>query len=517
MKHAMDRRGFIKAAAISGAGIAALGLAACSPNQQQQTALASGGAANLPSEWTAEYDLVIVGAGGAGLAAALEGARGGANVLVLEYEKSHLFSNTALCGGVVMGACSSVQKAAGIEDSVEDFKKYLDAINAGLDDQALTYVWAEKSGETVDWLIEAGAEFPVEKLYKSGAEDAYADVVKPVARGVVASNNVGASICEALYQSGMSAGAKYQFGTQVSDLHVDENGRVCGVVTADGDSYKANKGVIIASAGFSRNKDMLKNFMPDLVNGASNGSSRQQGDGIIMGQRLGAKLTNMWATQTTGKGIDTGQGNAPFFVLPNWGNQCICIDMDGTRAFNEGMMGELMSTEIIKSHNGFVWAAWDDKVVQQGSSAITVPPFSEGLKSEVESGVILSADTLEELAEKIGVPSDVFVAEVEKLNSYVDKGVDEEFGKDATKGMASKIDTPPYYAGKIVPAFADTAGGLTINEKAEVLNVDGQALPGLYAAGSTTGGWRGKIYPGSGCALGFGFTYGRIAAQSALA
>lgn len=416
-----------------------------------------------------------------------------------------------------MGACSSVQEEAGVEDSAEDFKMYLDAINEGLDNQELTYLWAEKSGETIDWLIEAGANFPVEKLYKSGAEDAYADVVKPVPRGVVAFDSKGASICDALYQAGVSAGAEYLFGTQASGLHVDENGRVCGVSTEDGSSYKANKGVIIASAGFSRNKDMLKNFMPDLVDGASNGSSRQQGDGIVMAQRLGAKLTNMWATQTTGKGIDTGMGNAPFFVLPNWGNQCICIDMDGTRAFNEGMMGELMSTEIIKNHNGFVWAAWDDKVVQQGSSAITVPPFSEGLESEVDLGIILKADTLEELAEKIGVPSDVFVSEVEKLNSYVDEGVDEEFGKDATKGMASKIDTPPYYAGKIVPAFADTAGGLTINENAEVLDVDGNALSGLYAAGSTVGGWRGRIYPGSGTALGFGFTFGRIAAQSALA
>lgn len=514
MKH-IDRRNFIKAALVSSAGAAAFGLAACSPNQQQKQAASTGGT-DLPSKWTGEHDLVIVGAGGAGLAAALEAARTGASVMVLEYEGSHLFSNTALCGGVVMGACSSIQKEAGIEDSVDDFKAYLDAINAGLDNQGLSHVWAEKSGETIDWLVEAGANFPVEKLYKSGAEDAYADVVKPVARGVVAFDNKGASICDALYQNAVSEGAEFVFGTSVSALYKDETGRICGVATSDGASYKANKGVVIASAGFSRNKDMLKNFMPDLVDGASNGSSRQLGDGIVMCQRFGAKLTNMWATQTTGKGIDTGQGNAPFFVLPNWGNQCICIDMDGTRAFNEGMMGELMSIEIINNHNGFVWAAWDDKVVQQGSAVITVPPFSEGLKSEVESNIILSADTLEELAEKIGVPADVFASEVEKLNTFVDAGVDEEFGKDITKGMANKIDTPPFYAGKIVPAFADTAGGLTINEKAEVLDVDDQPIPGLYAAGSTTGGWRGKLYPGSGTALGFGFTFGRIAAQSAL-
>ena len=139
------------------------------------------------------------------------------------------------------------------------------------------------------------------------------------------------------------------------------------------------------------------------------------------------------------------------------------------------------------------------------------------MRSEIDSGAILSANTLEELAEKIGVPAEVFVAEVDKLNSFVEEGVDKEFGKDQSKGMGNKIDTPPFYAGKIVPAFADTAGGLTINEKAEVLDVDDQPIAGLYAAGSTTGGWRGRIYPGSGTALGFGFTFGRIAAQSALA
>lgn len=511
----IDRRSFVKTAMAARAGAAALGLAACAPGQKQASPQAA--SAELPSEWTSEHDLVVIGAGGAGLAAALEASRAGASVMVLECENSHLFSNTALCGGVVMGCCSSIQKEAGVEDSVEEFKKYLDAINDGLDSQNLTHLWAEKSGETIDWLREAGADFPVEKLYKSGAEDAYADVTKPVARGVIAFDSKGASICDALYQQAVAEGAEFAFGTLATGLYQDETGRVCGVAADDGTSRKANKGVVIASAGFSRNKDMLRNFMPDLVDGASNGSSRQQGDGIVMGQRLGAKLTNMWATQTTGKGIDTGQGGAPFFVLPNWGNQCICIDMDGTRAFDEGMMGELMSVEIINNHDGFVWAAWDDKVVQQGPAVITVPPLSEGLRSEIDSGAILSANTLEELAEKIGVPAEVFVAEVDKLNSFVEEGVDKEFGKDQSKGMGNKIDTPPFYAGKIVPAFADTAGGLTINEKAEVLNVDDQPIAGLYAAGSTTGGWRGRIYPGSGTALGFGFTFGRIAAQSALA
>ena len=146
----IDRRSFVKTAMAAGAGAAALGLAACAPGQKQASSQAT--SAELPSEWTSEHDLVVVGAGGAGLAAALEASRAGASVMVLECENSHLFSNTALCGGVVMGCCSSIQKEAGVEDSVEEFKKYLDAINDGLDSQNLTHLWAEKSGETIDWL-----------------------------------------------------------------------------------------------------------------------------------------------------------------------------------------------------------------------------------------------------------------------------------------------------------------------------------------------------------------------------
>ena len=147
----VSRRDFLKAAGVS-AGTLALGgvsLAACSPKASVESS-------KLPTKWDAETDVLVIGAGGGGLAASIEAAVAGSKSMVLEVMPTALMSNTSLCGGVVMGAGTSVQKAKGIEDSIENFKKYLQAVGGGFQDPTVTDVWADHAGETVEWLMRMG-------------------------------------------------------------------------------------------------------------------------------------------------------------------------------------------------------------------------------------------------------------------------------------------------------------------------------------------------------------------------
>ncbi len=466
----------------------------------------------LPKRWDMDVDVVIVGAGGAGIAAAVEAAGAGCEVVVLEVMEDVFQSGTATCGGVVMGTGTSVQKAAGVQDSLAEFEKYLDAVSGGFADMDLTRTWARKSGETVEWLLSLGVKFPLEHLYVSGVEREFAHVTPPVARGHITDVRSGKPIVAALYRTAVEKGARFFFRTHVTRL-VQHEGEVLGVLaTQEGKTMaiKARRGVVLASAGFSRNKDLIQNYMPKMMTGGSFGSPWQRGDGIVLGQAVGAALINMWIPQAAVVGVETTPEMTPCMVITIWGSPCVMVGKDGRRHFREDLYYEFLYDKVAEQEDGFVWTLWDQTVTDLGSNRITVPAFSADLLQEIEKGWIKKADTLEELAEQIGLDASTLEHTLRVYNENVAAGKDTEFGKEIGLGPVAK---PPFYAVRSIPATCDTAGGLKINSQTQVLNPFGEALRRLYAAGSTTGGWRGKIYPGSGTAVSVAVTFGRIAGQ----
>lgn len=466
------------------------------------------------TQWTNSYDVLVVGAGGAGLAAAIGAAEVGSTVLVVEVLDSVFKSNTATCGGVMMAAETSVQREAGITDSVVEFEKYLAAVGGGFEDPELRHLWAINAGPTLEWVKALGVEFPVSHLYVSGVEPMFAHVTPPVARGHITNTRSGRPIVEALYRRAQELGVEFMFETRGKRLLSGPDGGVVGLEVQQNETplwFEARKGVVLATAGFSRNPELIRNFMPKMMTGGSFGSPWQKGDGIVMGQGMGAQLVNMWVPQAAVFGVPTVPEMTPCMVITIWGQPCVMVGQDGRRHFREDMYYEFLYDHIAELPGGYVWTIWDHTVTESGSNRIVVPPFSEGLVEEIAQGWVIKADTLAELAERLGIAPLTLEETLAQYNANVEQGVD-EFGK--TVGLG-KVERAPFYAAKTVPAICDTAGGLKVDVEMRVINVYGEPIKGLYAAGSTTGGWRGKIYPGSGTAVSVAIGFGRIAGRTA--
>ncbi len=463
--------------------------------------------------WNQETDVVVLGAGGAGLAAAIGAAQEGCVVTVVEALDSVWKSNTATCGGVMMAACTSVQREAGIEDSVAEFEKYLEAVGGGYDDPALRKLWANLSGPTLEWVRGLGVNFPQSHLYVSGVEPMFAHITPPVARGHITDTRSGRPIVEALYKKAQACGVTWMFETRGQRLITGSGGEVQGVeVEQNGQrlTLRARRGVVLATAGFSRNTDMIKNFMPKMLTGGSFGSEWQQGDGIKMGQTVGARLVNMWVPQAAVFGVPVSSHMTPCMVVTIWGGACVMVGQDGKRHFNEDMYYEFLYDRIAELPGGFVWTIWDQDIADLGSQRIVVPPFEGGLDAAVANGWVHRADTVADLAGPLGLDTQTLTQTLDEYNAAVRAGQD-PLGKVVGLGAVAR---PPFYGAKTVPAICDTAGGLQVNTAMQVINVFGQPIPRLYAAGSTTGGWRGKIYPGSGTAVTVAIALGRVAGQA---
>lgn len=504
----LNRRQFVAGAALASAA-AASGAAA---------ALADEDAAE--GQWDLEADVVIVGCGGGGMAAAVLLSESGKEVAVVEVGSDQHAGNTSLCAGMIQGCCTKAQAERGIDDSVDEYLKLLDACSEGYGDPELRRLFAENCGPTVDWLSEQGVVFPPENITTSGTvSDLYADVTPSVPRCHVVASYSGAEIVDVLYDKAVANGADFLFNTEATRLVFDD-GRMAGIaaVGADGGELRigARDAVLMSSGGFSRNIDMVNTFMTPSLAGmasdrpvlASYGSLYQKGTGIRMCMALGAGLATPWLAYNAAPGIaanpDVNQGG--FIGTPG-----IYVSTDGKRHINEdrsSCSSEAMVTKIWQQDQGFVWGIWD----QAGVDGAPVHYISQDFSNEVDEGCVFKAETLEELAEAIGVDPAALVQTVADYNDAMASGTD-ELGR--TGGGA--IEQAPFYAGRVVAVSPDTAGGVTVNTRLQVTDVFGEPIPGLYAVGNMVGGFKGRVNVGCGQAIGWGYTSGRLAGEDILA
>ena len=505
-KKGIGRRDFLKQGAVGATAVALAGLA---PRQGKAHEV------DVPARWDVEGEVVIVGSGG-GMAAAIEALDAGADALILE-RMGELGGQTARCAGIIYGAGTSVQRAAGIADTPEEMVKYWMACAHGQADAEVIKAIAYKSAETIDWLIGMGCEFAPEELYFSGMErePEYAATTPPKPRGHRQKGESGGPILTGylLYgyikKKAMKEGVRILLETRATELIANDQNEVLGV-TAEGQGktlfIKAGRGVILATGNSTANPDLRRRF-EWYGERYFDPFPFDTGDGILMAQALGADLISMNNTSGYGGDRQPVPVGEPSPFSPARRFPSIYVNKRGRRFVNEDCYHAIVGDAARRQNDFVVFQIFDDEIRKK------VEPIPEATKAK-----LIAASTITELAAKAGIDRGGLEETIARWNQHAAHGEDPEFGK---KGVTvGPIQIPPFHAYDVSapPVLSRTScGGLRINARAQVLDVEGKAIPRLYAIGGTTGGGIGRLYPASGGALCRALNLGRIAGRNAAA
>ena len=438
--------------------------------------------------------IVIIGAGGAGMTAAIMVKQAGKDFVLLE-KMPYAGGNTTKATGGMNAAETHYQKEQGIEDSVELFAA--DTIKGGhdLNDPALVEVMAKESANAIDWLDSIGAELP--KISFSGG--ASVNRIHAPADG----SGVGEFLVERFSAKLDELGVETMYNTKATELLTDADGKVCGVKAEGKDcNYVFNcKAVILATGGFGANEEMYTQYRPDLKGTVTTNAPGATGDGIVMAQALGADLVDIEQIQLH---PTVEQSTSMLITESVRGDGAILVNQSGVRFTNELLTRDAVSAAELAQEGHYAYIIFDQNLRDH----------LKAVEKYVKTGITVQADTIEGLAELISVDPAVLAKTLADWNECVKKQEDPEFGR--TTGMNADLTTAPYYAIKIAPGIHHTMGGVKIDTSAHVINTDGKAIPGLYAAGEVTGGVHGGNRLG-GNAVADIVIFGRIAAETALA
>lgn len=423
------------------------------------------------------------------MTAAIKAAEAGAQVLVVEKQGflgggDSMFSSTSIRAGG-----SRFQQEEG--QSADDFYNYLEA-------QALKYrpdvcdleavrIYADRSGEIVDWLTDLGVP------YGSVVPSSFS--VKTTDGSAPGSHNI-----RALSERLAALGVESRVNTKATSILM-EDGKAAGVVVeGPGGSYEIRaKATIICTGGYSNNLDLVAKYAPAWLNRPTTGAPSCTGDGILMAEAIGAKITNM----------DQVKANALCYVMGGAGisltaitDYAVLINHEGQRFMNE-RGGTVISRaeELMKQTDNEAYAVFDQTVIDE----------LKLIAGYNDSGYFYSADTLEELAAQLDVDQAAFLSTMAAYQEAGATGHDEAFDKE----IYDPIDSPKYYAALVTPSMQSTYGGITVDHSCRVLDNNDAIIPGLYAAGATSGHscCAGEV----GAALIVAFVYGAIAGETAAA
>jgi len=450
-----------------------------------------------------EVDVVVIGGGGAGLAAAVSAHENGASVLLLE-KMPKVGGNTIISGAAYNCVDPIRQAAAGIEDSVD--KHFQQTYEGGdkVGNPELIRVLVENAYPTLQWLEGLGMEFTDYVFTVLGG-------LWPRAHRPAMPLGTGYIATYMNYIENNSSDMEVMLNTQAKHILL-EDGKAVGVSAEGPDGpviVRANKGVVIATGGFSKNVELRNKYNKtwgDLTNALSTNHPGATGDGIIMAEEIGANFVGMEYIQLLPLG-DPETGSLAGNIEQAVENR-IFVNKDGNRFVDEGGRRDDMTKALFEQRDEFLWIILDSHNYPTGD---TKNNFNETIDELVAAGRAYKADTLEDLAAQIGVNADNLVAAVEDFNAHVESKEPDEFGRTLYQW---KMDTPPYYAGARKPTVHHTMGGIEINTEAQVIDTQGNIIPGLYAAGEVTGGIHGSNRLG-GNALADINTFGRIAGRNA--
>lgn len=437
-----------------------------------------------------EADVVVIGAGGAGLSAAIEANNNGSKVIVLE-KMPIIGGNTKFATGGLNAAETVSQEALGIDDSIDLFIE--DTLKGGgnINDLELVNILSRESAETVKWLIDMGADLSdVGRMGGASANRTH----RPTGGAPV-----GNHLVDVLYDNATALGVEVLLGSEVVEILGDESG-VTGVIvqTSAGSYMISSNAVIIATGGFGADNAVVSHYNPSLKGYGTTNHPGATGDVLTFAKNLNVAYVDMEEIQTHPTVMPS---NNYMITEAVRGNGAILINREGRRFVNElGTRAEVS----------------DAQLAQTGASSFLV--FDHGIRESLSAiegyynkGFLAEGETVEALAETLGMPVDALKETILSYNEYVASGEDELFER---QDLPKMLEKGPYYAVEVAPAIHHTMGGVKINTNAEVISESGRVIPGLYAAGEVVGGIHGNNRLG-GNALADITVFGRIAGLKA--
>lgn len=465
---------------------------------------------------TPQYDVVVVGGGAAGMSAALEASQAGANVMLVDGQ-GQLGGSSALSGGIIMAAGTSVQRAAGIEDDPASlWQEYL-LFNQYKVGSSIARQLAFGSAPAIEWLISLGVEFAKDLIY--GAEEKVPRSHMPL--------TMGAGIVDVLKSHvNDRANIDVALGRRISRI-IKEQGRVVGVAVDD-DEVRASA-VVLACGGLGANPGMWGEYLPAAMTAGSAawyiGAPGAQGDAIGFASQVGAEVV--------GRGRGLILPTPDFFsnlevYFPGW---LVMVNRGGRRVVDEGTSYAVM--QVAHMQHGPLFTILDDAAKQAakpGAGPTSMvsddpnekhPPIAstanwntDTIDQMVQAGKVKKAESLEELGRLLGIDGAGLTASMDRYNVHVKVGEDRDFFKSASS--LRPVSTPPFYGVEMrLGIVCLTSTGPAIDADAHVVGQGGQAIPGLYAAGECAGGVLGDVYMGSGNSYANCLVFGRTAGQTA--
>ena len=490
----------------------------------------------------ADADVVIIGAGGGGLSAALEAVEQGAShVIVLEMT---VRTGGALnyTSGSMSAAGTIIQKEEGIEDSVESY--IADIMKNGSDfggqpSLELVTLYANQAAEVFDWLYESGLKdnaYSVDRATGNRAVFAPEHALYSVQRTYKPSPDDKTKYKSAAHEvldTLVNADERITVltNTKATELVANDKGQVLTVVAEgpDGEvSYTASKAIIVCTGGYSANGKLMAQYVPYGEEYLAGGAPGSDGNGLLLMQKVGGALNeaSMSAIPTFPMGLQS-KDNPKTGSIANtytWKTGGIVVNQEGKRFCNETESNPAVREVALEEQPGAVqYDIFTDKILEDLRAANGAYFYDAYFAEEGQPGahVKVTAGSIGELAEKIGVPAENLAATVEAYNAAVEAGGTDEFGRlyDGTKTTynlaVNKIEGDTYYAVPLHALCVMTLGGITANENMQVLDENGTPIPGLYAAGKVVGGIWGKFVSGGTGVMG-PIVFGKIAARHAM-
>ena len=526
----------ITSTAIKEAAAAALTAAGLNPDDYK-TAVENNATAE---DSTVDADVVVVGAGGAGMTAAITAAAEGKSVVILESQSMVGGNSVRATGGMNAGKTvyqdeNEFGESAGVEKTLKTAAEkyadnetitalaktvseqwaayqanptgYFDSVELmeldtmiggkGINDPELVETLCANSADAIDWLDEHG--ITLHNVSSFGGAS-----VKRIHRPVNAEGktvSVGSYMIPLLQENCEKAGVKMMLDTTATEILTDANGAAVGVKAtgASGETVTVNaKAVVLATGGFGANLDMVVKYKPELKGFMTTNAPGIQGQGIEMAQAIGAATVDMDQIQIH----PTVEANTAALITEGLrGDGAILINEEGQRFIDEVGTRDVVSAAEIAQTGSYSWLVVDQAMVDASSV----------IQGYIKKGYTVTGETYEELGKAMGVDAAAFAETMDKWNGYVEAKNDPDFGRTS---FANPLNTAPYYAVKVTAGVHHTMGGLKINANTEVLNEKGEVIPGLFAAGEVTGGVHGANRLGGNAVADF-TVFGRIAGAAA--
>jgi fumarate reductase flavoprotein subunit len=448
----------------------------------------------------ASVPVLVVGAGACGLTAALAAADGGAEVMVLERDATPM-GTTSMSQGFICAAGSKAQRAAGVEDTAEDFLADIMAKTKGQTDPELARTVAFQAAPTVDWLMDRhGLQLTVEAAWRGDFGH-----TKPRLHGLP--SRTGLELVGTLATAAERAGVVLTTNAHVVDVYANAAGRVLGVGIERPDGTRETLGceaLVLATCGFGANRDMVRRFIPEMGESLYFGHEGDDGEGIAWGMDLGAATADMGAFQGYGALSREAGVVVNYNIVMEGGVE---VNAHGLRFSDELADVSGQSMKVLAQPGGVAWVVYDER---RHKSSERWPEYQK----LTAMGQVRRAETAEALAERIGVPADALAATIADIAAMAAGEKADEFGRDFTTYPALE---GPFYAAKVTGALFHTQGGLVVDGHAQVRRPDGSAMPNLFAGGGTARSVSGPGVWGYLPAMGLcmAVTLGRLAGEEA--